>query len=265
MRKIFILFLAICPPVLASYSASYDQVAHRLELIRNQIELTIVNHASLASDLARQDREFIGMNVFLRIPLASQDLKRDSDLLESIRQDWAKASAHKMGFKLKKIAFTGSWKVAPQKIPHEITFDDDYRIPEEQVVDRRELKLEIQFDEALPLDPNQWLQTEQSSIRRLLVPRSWSRKGKRLIGRVWIYRYREMNYPQLLAPDLSQYLVPSLPKGETQTAAFKRIQKYREDIVRQWPKAEPFTNNLRLFARNDARMNFYMKHVKLSH
>ena len=58
---VFALFLATFSTIARAgieADVAYDRVAYRLELVRNQVELAIHNHGSLAHDLKKQEREF---------------------------------------------------------------------------------------------------------------------------------------------------------------------------------------------------------------
>ena len=244
---------------------AFEKVAHHLELVRNQIELTIENHASLAKDVTKQEREFSGMNVYQRVPLTHADSKDSRALLASLRADFARTAEKHTGFHLEKIRFLGQWQTTRLSVPSELPFDTDFILSEEQVVDHRTLEFTIDFDTAAPRDAPAWLREQQQTIRRLLVPLNWRRVGKRLTGRALIYRYRDFEYPKMLAPDLARYGTPDALSAHSavEQATLRRIQQYRQEIVKMWPACQPYLDNLRAFARNDARMNFFLNHASV--
>lgn len=242
---------------------AFDKLAHQLELVRNQIELTISNHRALSGDIKRQQREFEGMNVFTRIPEAKHDKKSDRELLASLRNEFERVAEKRTGFKLRTIKFMGPWKSAPKKIPAELPFDVDYRMPEGQIVDSRFVHFELDFSSSAPLNPSDWLLHQQDLIGRMFTPIKWSRRGKRVLGDACIYRFREFTYPRMTAPDLSRYVSPRQPASEAQRSAHQRIERYRREIMQLWPKCEPYLGDFREFARNDLRMNFFLKRVNV--
>ncbi len=267
---LFVMLLLALPTAFSAVPSqqsdiAYEKVAHHLELVRNQIELTIENHASLAKDVAKQEREFSGMNIYQRVPTARDDTKDSRALLASLRADLVRSAEKHSGFHLEKIRFMAQWKSSRHSIPLELPFDTDFRLSEEQVVDYRPLEFTIDFDTSTPRDAPAWLRAQQLVIRRLLVPVSWQRRGKRLTGRARIYRYRDFEYPKMLAPDLSHYSTPDAQTAHNvvEQAALRRIRQYRQEIVKMWPSCQPYLDNLRAFARNDARMNFFLKYASL--
>ncbi|MBI3557901.1 MAG: hypothetical protein HY074_16690 [Deltaproteobacteria bacterium] len=268
--KLVLLLLALitlAPTASAAISteAAYDKVAHHLELVRNQIELTIENHAGLAKDVGRQEREFAGMRVYQLIPLARDDSKNSRALLAALRAGFAQAAAKHTGFRLSKARFTSQWKATRMRIPAELPFDTDFRLKEEQVVDYRLLELTLDFDTAAPRNPASWLREQQPLLQRLVEPVSWTRVGKRLLGRARIFRYRDLEYPKMLAPDLAQYSTPlaAAAPSAVEQATLKRITRYRQQIITLWPLCQPYLDDLRAFARNDARMNFFLNHASV--
>lgn len=241
---------------------AYEKVAYRLELVRNQLELTVANQASLSNDLQKQQREFEAYGVFTRIPLASKD-RKDKEILRSIREDFEKLAASKSGFKVAKVEFEAPWRSAPRRVPTAVNFDEGYRMPEEQLADQRRIELVLDFTEEAPRDPVRWIEEHRAGARRLLVPISTKAKGKRLTAKAWIYRFRDFDYPKMLAPDLSRYQAPNAPASPAQKAAATRIERYRREIPALWPKAQPFVDNIRQFALNDLRMNFFTKRASV--
>lgn len=245
---------------------AYDRLAHRLELIRNQMELTIENNNSLESDIGRQRKEIMAFDLFLRIPMAKSDLKSDKELLGLIRSDLDKAATDNQGFRVRSVKFGSKWRSAPKKVPGAVPYDEGYRAPENQIVDRRNVIVEVEFDRGVPSKPDEWMYRQQSAMRRLVAPvnvKKWKKVGKRLVAEGEIFRYREFEYPRFLAPDLSRYVAPGSPTTQVQSTAAKRIQKYRRDIVELWPRVQPHLDNVRTFAINDLRMSFFLKHVKV--
>ena len=267
---ILALLWSAAPLALASLQTdvAIEKISHHLELVRNQIELTIENHASLAQDVLKQEREFSGMNVYERIPLAQNDSKDSRALLNSLKADFTRAAEKHTGFRLKKIRFTAQWKSTHRSIPTELPFDTDFHLTEVLVVDSRPVEFTVDFDDSAPLDVPAWLREQQFVIKRLLVPVAWTRVGHRLTGRVLIFRYRDFEYPRMLAPDLARYATPDILAGRTAldavaTSALRRIKQYRQEIIKMWPECQPHLDNLRAFARNDARMNFFLSHANV--
>lgn len=258
-------FMQVCLLAHAAVSAdlAYEKVAQRLELVRNQVELTIANQGSLKHDVKRQERELEMFGVYHRIPLARDDFKSDKPFFEQLRGDFAKAQEARPGFELKSARFLGGWKSAPKKVPPSLPFDHNQRIGEDQVADSRPIELVIAFNDQLPVDPKAWLVEQSAQVRRLIDATRFDRKGKQLIVRGKIYRYREFDYPQMVAPDLAKYGVPGTPSSPVQKAATQRISRYREDIMRLWPKAQPYLSDVRTFAMNDLRMNFFLKRANV--
>lgn len=270
-------------PALASVHAdsAYERAAYRLELVRNQIELTIANHRSLASDVHKQERELQGMRVYEHVPLASSDFKSDRALLDAIKSEFQRAAELDSGFSVKKIEFASPWRTNPKRIPSEVGFDSEYQILESQIIDRRDLRVTLAFKESLPLDPSKWFERQRNNIKRLLVSVRWmpqslgharkpaslhgarDSRSKELVGVVSIFRFRDFEYPKLLAPDLAQYSTPSQPATEMQRAAYERMSRYRRDIAAMWPEAESYLDKIREFARNDLRMNFFLEHANI--
>lgn len=251
--------------VCASDDLAFDRLAQKLELIRNQIELTIENHQAVESDVRRQNMELKGFEVFTRVPLASQDLKDDQALLKSIRKDFEQAAAVQSGFRIHAVKFLTKWNAARHKVPKSVPFDIGYQAPENQIVDSRDLQLEVEFEKEIPKDFAGWLGQQQSHVRRLFTPtdtRHWQRKGKRLTARARIYRFRDFEYPKLTAPNLARYKVSHKPTTQSQTASVQRILRYRKQIAELWPQAQAHLDNLRAFALNDLRMSFFSKHAK---
>jgi hypothetical protein len=243
-----------------------DRVAQHLELVRNQMELTISNHRSLARDIGRQTSEIEGMGIYLRIPLATHDLKKDPDLLAAIRHDLEGAAARSArGFGIARLRFVSPWKGGKASVPAAVPFDEDFRLSQDQIVESRELEAEFRFTGAPPEKPDAWLLEWNNTIRRLLVPlgppAGWARAGRKLVLRARIFRYRPIEYPRLIAPDLSGDTLPVAPATPAQKAAAERINKYREEIPSLWPRVEPCLNDLRAFALNDARISFYLQHA----
>lgn len=242
---------------------AYDRTAQGLELIRNQIELAYDNHESVKNDVQRQQRELESFGVFIRIPKISQDLKSDTQLETSIQENFQRVRS---GYELRKIRFKTKWKSESKKIPSTIAFDENYKIPDGQLVDERILEVEFEFQRNLPKNLQGWFQHEQEKIHRLLVSKnSWKKSGRRISGSVAIYRFREIEFPKLVAPDLAKFNLPSNPESPTQKAAAMRAERYRRDIVEFWPKVQPYLDDVRAFALNDLRMNFFLKHANSSH
>lgn len=237
-----------------------DRLAQRLELIRNQMELTIVNHEALESDLSRQKKEIMAFDLFLRIPTAKGDAKSDKDLLKAVRADLERAAVEN-GFKVRGVKFASKWRTTSKKVPDVVPFDEGFRATEDQIVDQRDLVADLEFDGAAPADTEAWLKHQQDSMNRLMVAKNaakWKRSGKRLSATLSIFRFRDFQYPGFVAPDLSRYVAPA-----TQSASAKRIQKYRREIVELWPKVQPHLNDVRAFAMNDLRMSFFLKRVNV--
>lgn len=245
---------------------AYDRTAQRLELIRNQMELTIENKNALESDIGRQRKEIIAFDLFARIPMAKGDVKNDKELLKSLRSDFDKAAGDNQGFRIRSVKFGSKWQSAPKKVPEAVPYDKGYRAPENQIVDRRQVIVEVEFDRGVPSKPEDWMYRQQHSMRRLVSPvnvKKWKKAGKRLIAQGEIFRFRDFEYPRFLAPDLSRYVAPGQPTTQVQTSAAKRIKKYRTDIVELWPRVQPHLDDVRTFATNDLRMSFFLKHVKI--
>ncbi|MBI3542652.1 MAG: hypothetical protein HY075_05190, partial [Deltaproteobacteria bacterium] len=226
---------------------AYEKTAHRLELVRNQIELTISNHRSLAQDLIKQGRELEGMHVLERVPLATRDARDDGALALELRRELERAAALRTGFRVREVKLRGPWHAARAGVPRALPFDTDYRIPEDQLADSRLFSFVLEFDAAAPREPTRWLRENQDVIHRLLEPVSWKRQGRRLAGTARIYRFRDVEYPEMLAPDLSRYAQPEEPATAVQRAALGRIRRYREEISRLWPRAQPHVDNIRKF------------------
>jgi len=246
---------------------AFEKTAMQLELVRNQIDLTIENHASTNQDLSRQEREFEIAGVFLRVPLTSHDVKQEKDLLESLKSDWNALASTSRGtadeFTVKKIHLAGDWKQEPKQIPSAVPFDKGYEIPENQLTDHRPVKVELTFKNKVPENLVTWFKEKQSRLRRLQVLSKAAPKNKAVQAQLNIFRFREIEYPKFVAPDLSHYRVPGNPQTPIEKSAAARVEKYRTDIVRLWPKAEPYLKDVGTFALNDQRMNFFMKHVNL--
>lgn len=250
---------------------AFDRTAYGLELVRNQIELTVRNHSASPRDIRRQEMDFNGMGVFTKIPLARDDASITG--IAAIREDFGLALSGKPGPRLESARFTGPWKVAPRKVPRAIPFDRSYRLPDDQIVDHRGVELRFTVDANAPSakDLAAWLRSlsREGRVRRLVEPLGESacsvkpRGSKaRATCRARVYRYRDVRYPEFLAPDLSRYALPGAPRTESQRQSARRIEKYRADIVRLWPEAEPRLAGLREFALNDARIGFFIQHMK---
>jgi len=248
---------------------AFDKMAHKLELLRNQMELTVRNHSASPSDIRRQGKDIAGMGIFTRVPLATQDRASDRQALAALREDFGGALSGSDGPRLQGIRFSSPWKVAPRRVPKAIPFDQSYRLPEEQVVDRRELELRFTVPAGTPVpkDPKAWLASlsREGHLKRLVEPtpaNACSVRGRGLICKARIYRFRDVRYPEFLSPDLGNYTLPSEPKTESQKASARRIEKYRADIARLWPEVQPYLNGIREFAVNDARVGFFIRHMK---
>ncbi|MEW6056814.1 MAG: hypothetical protein AB1540_09375 [Bdellovibrionota bacterium] len=240
---------------------AFDRLAHQLELIRNELELTVENRNSLSNDIERQRRESIDFDLFLRIPLETHDIKQDSALLKTIQNDLVKTSAANF----KKVQFKGPWKKARSKIPKTIPFHESYKIPDSLLVDSRELTLEISFAKLPEQKPEQWIKNLQPKVRRLLVftgQNRWNPKSKSQKIRTTIFRFRDIAYPEFQSPDLARFALPHKPQSPHQNASAARIQRYRQEVSRLWPQVQPYLDEVRLFALNDHRMSFYLKHVR---
>lgn len=239
-----------------------EKRASNLELIRNQMELLLSNQATLARDLTRQKREQDGLALFLRIPLPEGDPK-DHDIIRSIREDLAKTGLER-GYRVASVTFAGKWKSRPNLVPSQIAFDEPYSIPDDQIADTREVKLEIDFPGPMPGDAKAWLFSRQQDTRRLIYPlseRLWKKTKKHLSARALIFRFRKLRYPEMVAADLSRYEAPLTALAPTEQRIEKRIRTYKSDIVRLWPLVQPHLANFRKFAINDLRMSFFLKHL----
>jgi hypothetical protein len=253
--------------------ASLEKLAFRLELLRNQIDLMIQNNGSMKQDLSRQEHEFRAWDVYQRIPTKKLDAKTDGELLSAMQRDWRNAAADSRSgseaYELKSLRLESKWKEAPKTTETAITYDANFRFPEEQLVDSREVEIRVEFHGEVPQkiveNPSAWVYRQQPRLRRLAYPAArarWQYQGNALRGIVTIYRYRDVQYPEILAPDLSHYASPSSATN-SQSAVSKRIEKYRRDVIRLWPEVQPCLKTFRTFALNDLRMNFFLKHANV--
>ena len=265
MRATTLLLLFFSSVTQASVEAdvAYDRIAQHLELVRNQLELTATNQRTIGNDVRKQEREIAAWGVFERIPLARDDFKSDRELTRALRSQLERASGAGTAYAVRSVRLVAGWKVAPNRVPRAVNFDEGARIPEDQVADRRLVELVLRFPNEAPREPRDWFDEQRASVRRLLEPVSTRVRNRDLTVRAWIFRYRELDYPKMLAPDLSRYRLPGAPASESQKASARRIARYRAEIPRLWPQAQPHIDGIRAFALNDLRMNFFVKRASV--
>ena len=237
-----------------------EKIRFLMENEVNALELVIRNQSSARSDLRRQEKDVQAVQLYRRIPF-----KPELDRLEKeVRNSAQKA-------KLKIVKFRrlnqNKEKVA---VPASISTVEKFELPETALAERLPIEIEIEGSEESVKNWSQKLIEEQDRLLQMdQAPEAITAslpEGKSEVFRAQIvaFRFREIQYPKLKAPDPLRHLPPKVRK---QISRLKTEEPQLGILIEKAhqlkPKAEPLLQERRPFLLRDAHMRFFM-HVTQS-